>query len=167
MRLFLEVLALVAIIGLGASIFADRSQADLMEQSVRDARAATRRIEQEIKLQIVLKETPLNKYGYPETVDPAWFESGVPQNPLIQQGHPWLEIASPTEWMLQHPRQPVAIDRGWATFWYNPRLGILRARVPQMISDRRTLEVYNRVNASRLAQLYQDSQAELSEVPTP
>jgi hypothetical protein len=41
-----------------------------------------------------------------------------------------------------------------AAFWYNPYQGILRARVPVMISDEESLSVYNRINSSSLTSIF-------------
>jgi hypothetical protein len=38
-------------------------------------------------------------------------------------------------------------------FWYNPALGVVRARVPRTLSDAEALELYNEVNGTRLQEL--------------
>jgi hypothetical protein len=46
----------------------------------------------------------------------------------------------------------MAIDNSVASFWYNPYQGVIRARVPIVISDRKAL--YNSVNRTRLDSIY-------------
>ena len=42
-----------------------------------------------------------------------------------------------------------------AQFWYNPRHGVIRARVPMAMSDAETLAIYNQVNGSNLQSLFE------------
>jgi hypothetical protein len=39
-------------------------------------------------------------------------------------------------------------------FWYNPYQGVIRTRVPAMISDQRSLDLYNRLNRCTLQSIF-------------
>src|SRR5690606_29054642 len=52
-----------------------------------------------------------------------------------------------------HPPDPVLISKEQAGFWYNPALGVFRARVPQQVTAQETLTLYNRVNGTALLSL--------------
>jgi len=55
--------------------------------------------------------------------------------------------------MLDPPVR-MTIDGKLASFWYNPYQGIVRARVPVCVSDRKALDLYNSINGTRLSELY-------------
>lgn len=92
---------------------------------------------------------------YPPQVMPGWFDAGPPSNPLLKTGHPWIDIAPPDDFS-ENPPDPLAENTNQAGFWYNPNLGIVRARVPRQVTDEQTLELYNRVNRVHLAELPDD-----------
>ena len=56
--------------------------------------------------------------------------------------------------MLTHPFIRCDVSGAAAEFWYNPYLGIVRARVPYLRSDRETLALYNDVNDCELSSLF-------------
>lgn len=66
--------------------------------------------------------------------------------------HPWLDIA-PEEDFESHPPDPILTSADQAQFWFNPQLGVFRARVPAQASARETCELYNLVNRTTLARL--------------
>jgi hypothetical protein len=102
-----------------------------------------------------------NEYGWPTDVSPAWFEEGqAPRNTLASPAAPWLEIAAPEDRGLEHPRIRMLIDETVAGFWYNPGTGIVRARVPVMVSDDEALALYNRLNACDLHSIFDAAPAE-------
>ena len=39
-------------------------------------------------------------------------------------------------------------------FWYNPYQGVIRTRIPPMISDQRSVELYNRLNRCSLPSIF-------------
>jgi len=126
------------------------------EELIRVTERAVQRISQEIKVQAATQNVELNARGWPVTIDPEWFRGAPPHNRLTPASCPWLEIAAGSEQDLDHPTHRLALDRSTPAFWYNPGKGIVRARVGPMISDKRALEVYNRVNHARLVSLFDD-----------
>lgn len=96
-----------------------------------------------------------NDLGWPTTVKPEWFEEGqAPRNFMADPAAPWLEVAGPEERNLDHPRLRMLVSEQIAGFWYNPARGVVRARVPVMVSDSAALELYNRLNGSSLASIF-------------
>lgn len=131
------------------------------EAEVGATRAAVQAIEAEVKRQALLGEVALSPEGWPATLDPEWFakqQQPVPRNSLLSEHRPWVEVASGAQAMLNDPviradaTAELASER--AAFWYNPARGIVRARVPMAVSDRTTLELYNRVNGTDLVSLF-------------
>ena len=88
------------------------------------------------------------------TIDPAWFAGDLPRNPLLGPGHPWLEIASAEDRDVIHPPERWAAGPDIAQFWYNPRTGQVRARVPAGIPDSKALKMYNYINDCALPNLF-------------
>jgi hypothetical protein len=118
--------------------------------------AELRRVELELNYRAAAKLPGLNAKGWPTVIDEAWFHgpSGVPRNPLMSLERPWLDLASEEEADMDHPVLKMAADPRLAGFWYNPNLGVVRARVPVMVSDQDSLELYNRVNGTHLASIF-------------
>lgn len=89
---------------------------------------------------------------YPDRLKPEWFPQTLPVNVLVDQHHPWIDLAPPHDF-AQHPPDPVIDGPEQAGFWYNPNNGVFRARVTPQITDRQTLKLYNQANGSALAAL--------------
>lgn len=121
-----------------------------IEQS---ARASVDRLRGEIERRAATGDVDLNGRDWPHEVDPAWFGGVLPQNRAAPGARPWLEIASGEDAALMHPRQRAARDSTTPAFWYNPALGVVRARVSPLLSDRSTLDRYNRINDSSVSTL--------------
>lgn len=154
MRLLMDtVVALMLVALLGGVMWQQRTDQEV--KSNRDlARAEVRRFQQQIALQSALAKVERNERGYPETVDPDWFMGNLPANPLLDFNHPWLEVAGPDQKQLAHPLDRVANAPGIAKFWYNPHMGVLRARVPAEASDAAAIDLYNYINDSALPDLF-------------
>ncbi len=116
------------------------------------ARAELHRFQQQIALHTAIGPYEHGKTLFPVTIDPQWFNGNLPENPLLDDTHPWLEIAAATD-RSAHPRELVADDCGLAKFWYCPATGMVRARVPAQISDAATIELYNSVNESSVTDM--------------
>lgn len=154
MRLLFESLVALALVGILAGVMRFNQTGKDEERDADLLRDHIRLIEQQVTLQAVLERVPINEFGYPETIDPEWFGNSVPRHTLLDGPQPWLEVAAPSEWNNDHPDERIVITTDTAGFWYNPRKGVVRARVPQMISDQKTLELYNAVNSSGLKSIF-------------
>jgi type II secretory pathway pseudopilin PulG len=154
MRRIVDVLlGLLLVTILGGAVMLVRQ--DRTESALQDtARQERRRFQQQVSLQSALERTELNERGFPTTIDPVWFNSDLPSNPLLGKSHPWVEVAPPGDRDRAHPRDIVAMDHNTALFWYNPQLGVIRARVPAGVSDGATVELYNYVNEADLTSLF-------------
>lgn len=155
MRWLIDILALLVAVAMLAGLIWFHQRDDGQEAVVNQTLAARNRLELEIRYRSVTRTTELNPRGWPVTVDPNWFENDPPRNPLISAECPWVEVASLEQAGLQDPPMRMTLDGSLAGFWYNPYLGILRARVPVMLSDQEALELYNRLNATRLTSIFQ------------
>ncbi len=156
MRILVNVVGLLVLVALvvGAWLFV-RNQSE-EERAIAEVRSAVVRLAREVKVQSATNGVELNGRGWPMTIDPHWFHGAAPRNVLLDTDRPWLEIAPQEQAELQHPPVRLAIHRDTAAFWYNPGNGVVRARVPIAVSDRRSTELYNRVNGSRLESIFQD-----------
>lgn len=96
-------------------------------------------------------ETSVNQRGWPLTIEAEWFGKNPPLNSLVPAGCPWIEVASGDELNLMNPNVRVALDRSTAAFWYNPAMGVVRARVGPMATDQRAVDLYNELNATNVA----------------
>jgi hypothetical protein len=111
--------------------------------------SAMRQIEQTIRYKVEYQGLEANAKGWPMTVDRNWFEQ-VPRSVLVGPENPWLEIAPQAEANFKHPPVRLAVGTDLAGLWYNPYLGILRARVPVQVSDAKSAALYNQVNGTSL-----------------
>ncbi len=163
MRWVRDLALLIVIAGfIGGGVITLRRQRD-QEALVQQVAAELVRMETEVKFRSATRATELNPRGWPVTMDPKWFQPRPPMNALVSPDRPWVEVANVTEAGLTHPPVRVTIDTTLAAFWYNPYQGIVRARVPAMVNDERTLEVYNRINGSGLSSLF----VRETPIPTP
>ncbi len=158
MRTLLNILVAVMLAGILVGVVMIRSTKGMKQDQIRTARDEVRRFQRQITFQTTIADVELTAEGYPVTPDPNWFHGNLPQNPLIEVGHPWVEVAGRDERSLLHPPDVVVRDAAAAQFWYNPYKGIVRARVPADISDVRALEFYNQVNDSRLGGVFSRSE---------
>ncbi len=151
------VVLLAALVSMGWMFYRHRVTED---RNITDTRQAIEVIQHAVNRRMAGEDGPLNEFGFPPTIDAEWFGGVVPANALLDHDRPWLEISTGLEMLEVHPASPMAMDREAAEFWYNPRRGIVRARVPQMVSDRKTLEVYNLINNSELGHLFPKAKPE-------
>lgn len=120
-------------------------------------RSDVTRFNNQVILQSALGRVEISVRGFPMTIDPEWFNEdngSLPENPMMEGNHPWVEIAGVDQADLTHPPVRVAFDSTSAKFWYNPYTGNVRARVPAGLSDAETLNLYNYVNSCDLADLF-------------
>ncbi len=162
MRWLLDIVALVTALGILAGVMVMQRQQGDREEQVDHIRADLRQLVLEIKYRAATGKAELNSRGWPVTVSPAWFDDRptVPRNTLLDgAARPWVEVASADEAMLQHPPVRMAVSDGMAGFWYNPYQGVVRARVPVMVSDDDAVNLYNRINDCALTSIFQEEKA--------
>jgi hypothetical protein len=154
MRTLVNIVAvlLVAATALGLSVWAGVQARE--ELCLKQTRDSLTRLESEVRRRASLGGIELSATGYPMTIKPEWFEEDVPRHMLLDEARPWVEIAPSDEATLDHPPVRVDVIGGLAAFWYNPAKGVVRARVPASVSDRATLEMYNKINGSELETLF-------------
>lgn len=127
-------------------------------------RLSVQAIQSEVLLQSALANVELSERGYPATIDPEWFDRPLPNNKLLSNSHPWVEIAGPRQRNLRHPPDRIATDGSLAKFWYNPSTGVVRARVPSSVSDAAALKLYNAINDTDLTAIFVTSANEAPEM---
>lgn len=153
MRWLRDLVLVVLVLGVGFGLLWKHRHEQQDEQRILAVGADTKRLEMEVRFRAATKTAPLNARGWPASIDPAWFEQSPPRNALLDDDRPWVEVASEAESELTHPLVRMAVSRDIAAFWYNPSLGIVRARVPVMVNDAETTQAYNAVNGTALASI--------------
>lgn len=171
MRLLHIIMAAVTI-ACGVLLLTWHNQRDVDErQALDDTRQALERLDAQVKFRAAVSgntdsgaagseaeaqatkdiTTTVNQRGWPTTIDVQWFGANPPLNKLVPPGCPWVEVASGDELNLANPNVRVALDRNTAAFWYNPALGIVRARVGLTATDQRAVDMYNELNSTHVA----------------
>ncbi|MEM6551276.1 MAG: hypothetical protein AAF750_04025 [Planctomycetota bacterium] len=154
MRLVLHsLIALAAVFGLGAMLLHNRAQ-DTRAADVAFVQQSLTHLHERTAYHAALKAAAADdpRNALLVAVQPAWFGDQLPVNILLDDLHPWIDLAPPGD-RDEHPPDPVIRRGDQAGFWYNPTLGIFRARVPQQATERQTLELYNSLNTAELAAL--------------
>ena len=154
MRLLLDTLVAIMLTALLGGVMWHHRNIQTTTHDRETTRAEVRRFKQQISLQSALATVERNERGYPDTINPEWFVGNLPANALLDDTHPWLEVAGPEERDQMHPTQPVATNNTIAKFWFNPNNGIVRARVPVALSDTAALETYMFVNECTMPELF-------------
>ena len=162
MRTLLNILVAAMLMGILVGVVMIRSTEGIKQDQIRTARDEVRRFQRQIAFQATMADVELTAEGFPVTADPNWFHGDLPKNPLIEAGHPWVEIAGRNERSLLHPLDLKVRDAAAAQFWYNPYKGIVRTRVPADISDARALKLYNQANHSSLGGLFSRTKQDVS-----
>jgi len=152
-RLIIYSLAVLAALLVAGLIVAHRAGNASEEAQALETRASVERLKQEIHVRRALETAELNEMNWPRRPDPAWFGEHVPANQLLDRNRPWLEVAPASQATLLHPPDRVASNETTAAFWYNPYAGVVRARAPQRMTDRHSLDLYNEINATVVASL--------------
>ena len=158
LRRTVDVVCILSAIGLLGGLGAWQLEKTQVHTDEQQLAGAIQDFDRVLKLRAATKDVELNGRGWPVTIDPAWFQGDPPRNPLVTSERPWVEVAPPEDADLSHPHVRVALDERYASFWYNPYQGIVRARVPLRINDALSLQLYNDVNGSSLASLYETRQ---------
>jgi hypothetical protein len=154
MRWMRDVVAAIGLVGVvGGALYVQRAERE-EEALFQSAQTDVRRMELEIKFRAATKTTDLNARGWPVTIDPTWFKDSAPVNALLDDDRPWVEVAGTQQAELLHPPIRMAVDKNLAAFWYNPYQGVIRARVPVMVSDDKATELYNRINGVGMPSIF-------------
>lgn len=155
MRALVDFITLAMLLALlGGVAWHQRAQSRERE-TIAGVREDVRRIERELRRRAATGDIEVNGRGWPTTIDPGWFTDEAPINRLLPVDRPWLEIAPPEHADLVHPLVRQSYDRTVAAFWYNPALGVVRARVPVTLSDRHATELYNTINGVSLSSIFE------------
>jgi hypothetical protein len=154
MRQLVNIVAALTALLLAGGLIALKTRQYQGELEMERVGAEVRRFQQHIGLRSATKDVELNSRGFPTTIDPAWFEGDPPRNGLLSGDRPWVEVAPTDDAELTDPRIRIAVTPSLASFWYNPYQGVVRARVPCAINDRKALELYNRVNGTDLDSIF-------------
>lgn len=171
MRRIVDIVALLTLLvgglGLGLWVWQARSE----ERQVEHTALAVQRLRREVEVRAVISLVDATRRSYPESIDPEWFGDDPPRNALLSAGlageRPWLEVAREDQADLTDPPVRIALTSRDAAFWYNPALGIVRARVSSNVSDKRALEIYNRVNGTSLESIHRLVPEAVEDTPTP
>lgn len=157
MRIFIDILIALMIAGILAGAVVLHRTKQEKQHKIETTRIEVRRFQRQLMLKAAIAQAGISSESFPETIDPSWFGDTFPKNLLLNQGHPWVEIAAKGERTLVHPVDPTANEMTDAQFWYNPYLGIVRARVPADLSDAKAVELYNTINETDLVDLFSRS----------
>jgi len=150
MRLLIDSMIVVMVLVIIIGVVQYRHQSTRLERDVQAVRRGLEEFDSILEFQGALWQAQEDGSSlYPPQVMPGWFKGAPPRNPLVTGDRPWLDIA-PLEDYHDQPPDALATGPGQAAFWYNPTLGVVRARVPRQDTDRLTLELYNRVNGTAL-----------------
>jgi hypothetical protein len=142
-------LGVVAVVGLYATRqVRERTQTQGIAEALRE-------FDRTLAIQAGSKQVELTSRGWPVTVDPGWFLGSPPRNTLVPQDRPWVEVAPPDQAELLDPPLRISGSREIAGFWYNPYQGVVRARVPMAVSERKSIDLYNQVNRRTIDAIYQ------------
>lgn len=153
MRRLVDVVGVLVVAGIAAGYYAHTQRGEFEQIKLEETRLALEKIKAEVVIRSQSGQADINPRGWSATVVPAWFGGELPKNTLLSEDRPWLEIAPLEHADWQHPRPVFDVSGHDASFWYNPAQGIVRARVPMMPTDQRTLDAYNQINGANLPSL--------------
>ena len=119
------------------------------EQAVEQVRSAIEQLKEQTAYQSTLQSAVQGRDMLIVHIDEDWFGKTKPINALLGEDNPWIDLAPPGD-LGVHPPDPVVTGPGQAGFWYNPTVGVFRARVLPQASEAKTLELYNKVNSTVL-----------------
>jgi len=152
MRLLVDSLIALMLVGILGAALHVHYQHRRERSMVFAVQSALGELHEQARLHGAVANEDATSAGFPRRIDPRWFAEELPVNVLIDRQHLWIDQAPAGDYS-EHPPDPVLTDREQAGFWYNPNLGVFRARVAPRLSDTDALRIYNRVNNSRLESL--------------
>jgi len=153
MRYAIDILIVLMIAAMVSAVVLHRSRdaqhTDLQGQTA----TALDQLHKELQVRFSIEEGDKSATGYPVFIQPNWFKPGPhPINHLANLDQPWIDIAPPADFD-ENPPDPVLQTGEQAGLWYNPNLGVFRARVPFKGTEQATLTLYNEVNGTKLENL--------------
>lgn len=166
MRLLIDsLIAMMLIAILAGVIFHHRQQQDLVRQ-YNIAHRELASLRDTITYNSALEQATLNESGHALYPSPLWFPNGLPSNRLVPGRHPWFDIA-PQGDLNDQPPDPIIHSHDQAGYWYNPNLGIIRARVMPLFTEQATLTLYNQINTTMLGSLPRSKDPARQPIPHP
>jgi hypothetical protein len=153
MRLIIDTLIALMLVAvfIGVAIH-QRAQAQQLDR-IQTVHHCLMRLHEQAVLHGAMDHLPTTDAAFPQTLSPLWFAGeGLPTNIMVPGRQPWLDVAPPGD-HGEHPPDPVIHRPDQGGYWYNPNLGIFRARVPWRYSVEDALELYNQLNGTELLHL--------------
>lgn len=153
MRLLVDTLICLMLAGiLGFVLVHTDEQASVKQKYASVQKSLGRLQEQVVYRRAMDSDADVAAAQWPALISPAWFGEELPLNPLVSSRNPWIDVA-PVGDLALHPPDPIITRDAQAGFWYNPNNGVFRARIRPGFTDQETLQVYNQVNSTGLAEL--------------
>jgi len=148
MRRLLDIIALGLLVVLLLGVVLHLNHERRRDRAMEATRLGVERIQAEIDLARALELRRTGEARELTRIDPSWFDGVVPVNSMLADRDRWMDVAAADERLQLHPRRWwLAESKGReAMFWFNPRQGVVRARVPFVHSLDRTRELYVAVN---------------------
>ena len=165
MRRVVDLVGVLVMAGIAGGYYAHTRLHDSETEQLEQTRAAVEQLKGEVVIRSQSGQADVNPRGWSATVVPAWFGGELPKNTLLSEDRPWVEVAPVEHASWEHPKPVYDASGHDAAFWYNPALGIVRARVPMMPTDKRTIDAYNRVNSTSVTTLSPSGSVESAVAP--
>ena len=171
MRRVVDILVVLLIAVVGVVVWQTRKAEDSSIATKADVqRSLTQLYERASYYGALENSTETTHTLWPVAVLPEWFAGPLPSNGLldgVDPNHvlgdgsdrpvrPWIDVAPPGD-KSAHPPDPVAVRPDQAQFWYNPNVGVFRARVAPTLNEVDALALYNELNGVQLAALQRDA----------
>jgi hypothetical protein len=157
-----DVLVLASVCVVAALVWSSRQASTREVVTTESVQRAVARLYERASYYGALENSPeASRTLWPVAVLPEWFCDAPPINALlpgvagIDGGRPWIDVAPPGD-EGAHPPDPVAVRPEQAQFWYNPNVGVFRARVAATLGSAEALTLYNRLNGVELDALTRD-----------
>ena len=151
-RVLIDTLIVLMLVAILSGILWHTHQRQLNHQQQVQVHRQLQHLYDQIFYHGALNEADRSTAGFPLKILPAWFDHGLPRNPLAPPHQPWLDVA-PDHDVADHPPDPVIRRTDQAGFWYNPNRGLFRVRVMPHFSEQQTLKQYNLFNGTNLTAL--------------
>ncbi len=140
-----EILIVVIILGILAALVMPKFTSASQESKAAAAAAICRNVQQKVL------EYRSTHGQYPDDIDPTWFAGkALPKSPFDPTHETPIEYDTASPESVRHPRFKFT-NASTAPFWYNPANGMFRARVTAQATTAKTLELYNKANAAKVA----------------